>query len=90
MRITLQFVLNGRSAPSAVTGVEGEVTDLILPNPGDFVEHRDFSGAPIMARVTQRSFRYHLSDGEDAMGEVAVVIWLDPVRFPAPVPDGHQ
>ena len=82
VRITLQFVLNGRDSPSAVTGVEGPVTDLIVPSPGDYVEHKDFDGNPIMARVTQRSYRYLLSEGEEADGEVAVIIWLEEVRFP--------
>ncbi len=82
VRITLQFVLNGRESPSAVTGVEGPVTDLIVPAPGDYVEHKDFDGNSILAKVTQRSYRYLLSEGETADGEVAVIIWLDEVQFP--------
>ena len=89
VRITLQFVLNGNTTPAAVTGVDGQVTDLILPSPGDYVEHRDFDGEAILGRVTRRSFRYLLSDGDNVEGEVAVVIWLDRVRFSKSA-DGHN
>lgn len=86
MRITLEFVLNGRNAPSAVTGVEGAVTDMIVPSPGDFVEHRDLEGNTILGRVTRRSYRYLLGKGDEIDGEVIVLIWLDEVRFP----EGHE
>ena len=89
MRITLHFVLNGRDTPSAVTGVEGPVTDLIVPSPGDFVEHRDMDGHAILGRVARRSYRYGLADGDAVDGEVSVFIWLDEVKFPSSS-EGHN
>jgi hypothetical protein len=71
------FHLNGEPGPSAVTGVQGEVTDILLPSVGDVVSHRDGEGAPFTGRVTERVFNYDLSDGHGVIGAVSVTLFLD-------------
>ncbi len=68
MQIVISFQFNGESQPSAVTGVEGEVTDLILPGVGDLVEHKNAAGIPFRGRVTDRIFTYKLPNGHQVVG----------------------
>lgn len=60
---TLAFRFNHEESPVAVTGVEGEVVDLLLPSVGDLVFHRDVNGRPFTGKVTERLFEYDLRDG---------------------------
>ena len=46
MHIAVLFKFNHEEAPVAVTGVEGDFTDLILPFVGDVIRHRDTKGNP--------------------------------------------
>ncbi len=82
MHITILFQVVTEQHPSAVTEVEGAVTDVILPGVGDTVTHRDFSGQTFRAQVLGRHFDYRLSDGEDVSGSVSVVLSLK--RLPGP------
>lgn len=88
MRISLHFVWNGERTPAAVTGVEGDVSTILLPDPGDFVEHHDVEGRTISARITHRVFRYGLANGVSPAGEVIVVLGMEKVRLPGQA-DGH-
>ena len=77
LRITLYFQVNNEPDACAVTGAEGDVTDLILPNVGDVVSHRDVTGKPCLGRVTSRLFTYDLPDGDQVDGAVTVMLSLD-------------
>lgn len=76
MRISVEFLFNHEAKPSAVSGVEGEVTDFILPSVGDLVRHSD-SGAPFIGKVTERIFSYNLPEGSNIDGSVRVTLSLD-------------
>jgi hypothetical protein len=76
MRIVVLFQFNHESVPAAVTGIEGDVADILLPAVGDLVRHTD-SGSPFQGRVTARMFEYDLPVGEDLDGKVSVTLCLD-------------
>lgn len=76
MHIVVLFQFNHESEPSAATGIEGDVTDIILPAVGDVVEHSD-SGHPFTGKVTERKFKYAMPTGEDVGGSVIVTLCLD-------------
>ncbi len=76
MRITVLFQFNHESEPAAVTGIEGEVTDIIMPDVGDLIAHSD-SGSPFRGKVTERRFKYTMPLGEDVDGSVEVTLCLD-------------
>lgn len=82
MHITILFQITTERHPSAITEVEGAVTDVILPEVGDTVTHRDFAGQTFRGQVLGRHFDYQLSDGEDVSGSVTVVLSLK--RLPGP------
>ena len=77
VRIVLSFRSNSEPEPSAVTGVEGEVTDLILPAVGDVVEHRNASGTPFRGKVTERIFSYNLPNGHGVQGGISITLCMD-------------
>ena len=77
MHIFVLFNLNGEPGPAAVTGVEGQVTDLLLPFPGDVVHHRAADGRFFTGKVTHRMFSYELPDGQAIDGAVSVTLFLD-------------
>ncbi len=78
VHIVISFHFNEAPQPSAVTGVEGNITDLILPAVGDVVEHRNASGVPFRGRVTDRIFRYNLPRGDAILqGDISVQLCLD-------------
>ena len=79
MRITLFFQFNDQDKPAAITGVDGAVTDLILPCVGDLVRHRDAKGIAFTGNVTQRVYSYDLVDGPNVDGSVEVVICMERV-----------
>lgn len=79
MRIYVEFHFNHEEKPAAVTGVEGEVTDIILPDVGDLIRHSD-SGHPFVGKVTERTFSYNLSEGVGINGSVTVTLSLDRVE----------
>lgn len=74
MRIIVHFSINNEPNACAVTGVEGDVTDFILPCVGDMVSHRDVSGKPCIGRVTDRTFTYEVPNGIEVEGTVAVTL----------------
>lgn len=76
MRIVLLFQFNHENSPAAATGIEGEVTDILLPAVGDFVRHSD-SGHPFQGLVTERQFTYDMPTGDDIEGTVSVTLCLD-------------
>jgi hypothetical protein len=78
LRIVVRFLFNHEEVPFAVTGVEGEVSDVLLPSVGDLVQHSS-DRAQFEGRVTGRSFRYALPDGHDVDGDVTVTLSLDRV-----------
>lgn len=78
MHIVVSFQFHGDKGPSAQTGVEGDVTDLVLPSVGDVVEHRDAAGAPFRGRVTERLFKYDLPNGTAVMrGMVSITLCME-------------
>lgn len=80
LRIYVQFQMNDEPNACAVTGVEGDVTDFILPCVGDRVSHRDVAGKPCIGRVTERMFDYAVPNGIEVDGSVTVVLSLDRSR----------
>ena len=77
LRIIVEFQLNNEPDACAVTGVEGEVLDLLLPSVGDIVSHRDVDGKPCIGRVTERMFSYHVPNGIEVDGTISVTLYLD-------------
>ena len=77
MRFVIDFRFNGDGLALAVTGVDGEISDVLLPSVGDVVEHRDDGGRPFRGRVTERVFNYDLEHGHSVGGTIAVTIYLD-------------
>ena len=77
MHIYVLFRFNNEPGPIAVTGVEGDVTDMILPCVGDIVEHSDSFGEPFRGKVTDRVYRYELAAGRAINGAVSVTLCLD-------------
>ncbi len=77
MHIVVQFQFNDEDAPSAVSGVAGQVSDFILPMVGDTVRHQDFGGKTFVGKVTSRLFNYELPPGIGVDGVVTVLIYLD-------------
>lgn len=78
MRIVLLFQFNGEREPSAVTGVEGEVTDLLLPSVGDVIEHRDAAGLAFRGRITDRIFKYEMPNAEFVLGgAISITLCMD-------------
>ena len=80
MRISVHFQFNDEAEPAASTGVEGAITDFILPSNGDLVRHRDVQGALVLGTVMQRIYVYDLANGLDVDGMVTVTIMLQKVR----------
>ncbi len=76
MRIAILFHFHDQGSPSAVTEIEGPVTDIVLPTVGDTITHTDFEGARFRAQVLGRHFDYSLSDGEDVDGAITVVLTI--------------
>ncbi len=76
MLICVLFHFSDEQAASAATGVEGEVTDMILPCVGDLVRHADSGGTPVLGRVTERVYVYDLPNGINVDGSVTVTIML--------------
>ena len=68
MRISIFFQFNGETAPSAITGVEGDIADVLLPAVGDLVEHVTAEGVPFTGRVSDRVFKYELPNGQSVDG----------------------
>jgi hypothetical protein len=73
--------LDGDPESATITGVEGAVTDLIVPSVGDFVRHHDRDGRPFLARVIRRFYSYSIADGEDVDGSVTVTLELEKMMF---------
>ena len=77
MHIIVLFKFNHQEAPVAVTGVEGEVADLLLPSVGDLVLHSDSVGEPFQGKVTDRIFKYDIPVGHAVSGTIEVTLCLD-------------
>ena len=50
MLMIISFRFNHEDELTAETGVEGDVTDILLPAVGDVVDHRDINDVPVRAR----------------------------------------
>ncbi len=77
MRIFVLFKFNHEKAPAAVTGVEGDIVDILLPSVGDVVRHHDAQGSPFQGKVTDRIFEYDIKQGLAVDGTIAVTLCLD-------------
>ena len=77
MQIIVSFHFNHEQSPIAVTGIEGDVTDILLPHLGDLVQHRDAGGASFEGKVTNRIFKYDIPPGVAVSGAVVVTLCLD-------------
>ena len=77
MCIELVFQFTTESRPSAFTGVEDDVVDLILPSIGDLVTHRDVAWKPFSGRVADRTFSYAMPAGEDVNGAITITLFLN-------------
>lgn len=77
MHISVSYRFNHEETPAAVTGVEGDVTDLLLPSVGDLVRHRDERGDLFEGKVTDRIFEYDIRHGVAVDGAISVTLCLD-------------
>ena len=77
LHIFVLFQFNHEDSPAAVTGIEGDVADILLPCVGDIVQHSDSTGMPFEGKVTHRIFRYDLAAGSALSGAIAVTLWLE-------------
>ena len=75
--IFVLFHSNGETEPVTVTGIEGDVTDIILPSVGDIVRHRNSRGEPFQGKVTERQLVYNIKNGVAVDGVVSVTLCLD-------------
>lgn len=76
-RISIRFQVNNEPNACAVTGVEGDVTDLILPAVGDIVSHCDQEGMPMIDMVTHRLFTYAMPNGVGIGGDVMIMLSIE-------------
>jgi len=76
------FHFHDERRPAAVTEVEGEVTDMLLPGVGDTLSHADLDGSGFLAQVPGRHFEYDLEDGEDVSGRVSSILSLSASASP--------
>ena len=76
MHIAVVFQFEGDANPSAVTEVEGQITDMLLPTPGDTVSHINLEGKRFEGEVLRRHFDFSLEDGLDISGVVTVTLTL--------------
>ena len=78
MLISISFQFHGDPAPAAITGVEGDVSDILLPAVGDLVKHVSKAGVPFTGRVTDRVFQYDLPNSQSAGdGSILITLHLD-------------
>ena len=77
LRIFVLFKFNHENAPAAVTGVDGDIIDVLLPSVGDVVRHRDTQGSSFQGKVTNRICEYDLQQGLAVDGTIAVTLCLD-------------
>ena len=77
MQILVSFHFNHEESPVAVTGIEGDVIDILLPSVGDRVSHNDSAGTPFSGKVTERIFKYELPNGLQIAGRISVTLCLD-------------
>ena len=77
MLIIVSFMFNHEEEPTAVTGIEGDVHDILLPCVGDIVEHKDAQGEPFRGKVTERIFAYAIPTGLGVNGSVTVIVCMD-------------
>ena len=68
---------NHEAKPVAVTGVEGDLTDTLLPFVGDVVRHRDPEGTPFEGTLTKRIYTYDIKRGMAVDGAVVFTLRLD-------------
>ncbi len=76
LRITVLFHFTDEADPAAVTAVDGDVTDLMLPGLNDTICHNDFSGRRFRAKVVGRHFDYRFAIGEEIDGAITVTLSL--------------
>ena len=78
MLISITFRFNDDPSLSAVTGVEGDIADVLLPSIGDVVEHVTAAGVPFSGRVSDRVFRYDLPNSSVVSGgSILITLHLD-------------
>ena len=77
MRISVLFHFSDESEPAAITEVEGDVTDVLVPLMGDTVCHRNAQGTRFRAHVIGRHFDYSLANGTLTDGRITVTLSLD-------------
>ncbi len=82
MRIAVVFHFHDEQNPVAVTEVEGAVTDMVLPEVGDTLSHRDLDGRQFQAQVIGRHFEYSFDQGEDVDGSISIMLSMK--RLPEP------
>ena len=76
MHIAVVFQFDGNGTPSAVTEVEGQIADVLLPETGDTISHTDLYGKRFEGEVLKRHFDYSLDDGMDVGGSITVTLLL--------------
>lgn len=81
MLIAVNFQFNDESVPAATTGVEGQISDMIMPSVGDMVRHCDLDGYPFLGTVTNRIYKYDVANGVNVEGRVVVTLLLDRVAI---------
>ena len=77
MHIFVLFKFNHEAGPIAVTGVHGDIADVLLPIVGDLVQHKDVNGLPFEGRVTHRIFHHDVEHGVGVEGAVSVTLCLE-------------
>lgn len=81
MRIAVHFQFNDQDEAAVITGVSGDVSDIILPCVDDLVHHRDQDGVVFVGRVTSRLYSYDVPDGNQVSGVVTAIISMDRVSL---------
>ncbi len=84
MRIAILLHFFDSSQPSAVTAVDGDITDVMLPLLGDTICHRDAEGHRFRGAVIGRHFDYSLAsdpEGGQVDGTITVTLTLSHLQF---------
>ena len=84
MRIAILFHFFDSPQPSAVTAVEGDITDMMVPVLGDTICHRDAEGQRFRGVVVGRHFDYSLAsdpEGGQVDGSITVTLTLSRLQL---------
>lgn len=81
MRIIIQFQFEDETTAAATTGVQGDVTDFLLPCSGDIVRHCYEDGRPFVGQVIARTLSYDVPSGIGVPGLIMVTALLRKIEL---------